>query len=112
MLSGLATFPLCFSHDVALQFNDFMVTTAVPDQEDLETMLEIGSWTWGWMEPPLGQLSFFLLTLQFARAQMENMGAKPFTHWRLGQRSGSVVSSFPQYNKRVVYDFAFSAQTA
>ena len=26
----------------------------VPPPEDLETMWEIGTWTWNWMEPPLG----------------------------------------------------------
>ena len=40
----------------------------VAKPEDLETILEVGSWTWGWMEPPLGQLSFFLLTLQVRTA--------------------------------------------
>jgi hypothetical protein len=29
-----------------------------------------GSWTWSWMEPPLGHISFFLLCLQFARNQV------------------------------------------
>ena len=111
-MAGLATFPLCFHYDIAYQFNELMVTTSVPEAEDLETTLEIGSWTWGWMEPPLGQLSFFLLTLQFARSQMQNMGAKPFTEWRIGRRADKVTVSFPQYNKRVVYDYAFSAQTA
>jgi hypothetical protein len=89
-----------------------MVTTEVPEAEDLETTLEIGSWTWGWMEPPLGQLSFFLLTLQFARSQMQNMGASTFTDWRKGRRAEKVVAAFPQYNSRVVYAYAFSAQTA
>lgn len=28
---------------------------------------EIGAWTWNWMEPLTGTLSFTLLTLQFAR---------------------------------------------
>ena len=32
--------------------------------------LEVGSWSWNWMEPPLGQLSFFLLCLQYSRAQV------------------------------------------
>lgn len=31
------------------------------------------------MEPPLGQISFFLLCMQYARAQLENLGAKPYT---------------------------------
>ena len=46
-------------------FNDVMVTTDIPPPEDLETVLETGSWAWNWMEPPLGQLSFFLLCVQF-----------------------------------------------
>ena len=31
------------------------MTTDIPEPRDLETWLEVGSWTWGWMEPPLGQ---------------------------------------------------------
>lgn len=31
------------------------------------------------MEPPLGQISFFLLCMQYARSQLENLGAKPYT---------------------------------
>jgi hypothetical protein len=42
-------------------------------------VLEVGTWTWNWMEPPLGQLSFFLLTLQLVRAHMGNLGVKPYT---------------------------------
>lgn len=35
--AGLATFPLCFSLDTALVFNDMFVTTDVADDKDLET---------------------------------------------------------------------------
>lgn len=41
--------------------------------------LEVGSWSWNWMEPPLGTISFFLLCMQFAREQRVNIGIKPFT---------------------------------
>lgn len=51
-------------------FVQHMVTTEVPPDKDLETWLEVGSWSWGWMEPPLGQLSFFLLCMQLARHQV------------------------------------------
>jgi hypothetical protein len=37
------------------------------EPKDLETWLEVGSWSWNWMEPPLGQISFFLLCLQYSR---------------------------------------------
>ena len=40
------------------------MTTDVPEDRDLETPLEVAIWTWSWMEPPLGQISFLLLTMQ------------------------------------------------
>ena len=33
----------------------------------------VGEWTWGWMEPMLGTLSFILLAFQFSRSQMRRM---------------------------------------
>ena len=64
LLGAFASIPLCFHFQTALWFNEHYVTTEVPPKEDLETILEVGSWTWNWMEPPLGQVSFFLLALQ------------------------------------------------
>ena len=84
----------------------------VADESDLDTWLEVGSWAWNWMEPPLGQISFVLLCLQFARAQMENMGIKPFTGFVISKRAQSVVQAYPQYNERILFEFAKSAQTA
>jgi len=57
--AAFLSFPLVFSKSTALWFNENFVTTDVPPETDLETMLEVGSWTWNWMEPPLGQISFF-----------------------------------------------------
>ena len=62
-----------FDLGTALWFNEQFVTTEVASPEDLETILEVGSWTWGWMEPPMGQLSFFLLCLQWSRQQLINV---------------------------------------
>jgi hypothetical protein len=106
--AGLASFPLCFHEGTALLFNEYMVTTDVPDAKDLETVLEIGAWSWNWMEPPLGQISFFLLTLQFARSQMENMGIKPYTGWLKRSRADKLYSKYPQYTEHIVKDYSFS----
>ena len=76
---GLATIPLCFDLSTALWFNDAFVTTEVPPDEDLETWLEVGSWTWGWMEPPIGQLSFLLLTIQFAMSELDHLNSKSYS---------------------------------
>jgi hypothetical protein len=78
----------------------------VPEEKDLETALEVGSWAWNWMEPPLGQISFFLLCLQFARAQMQNLQVHPYTEWLQNKRAARLTALYPQYNKIIVEDFA------
>lgn len=67
LTAAVASGPLCFHLPSVHLFNHHFVTTSVPEPEDLETWLEVGSWAWNWMEPPLGQISFFLLCLQFSR---------------------------------------------
>ncbi|KAK3289174.1 hypothetical protein CYMTET_3378 [Cymbomonas tetramitiformis] len=106
--AGISSFWLVFDLETALAFNTHFVTTDVADPEDLETMLEVGSWTWNWMEPPLGQLSFFLLCLQFARAQLQNLGVKPYTGYVLKYRANRLVKRFPTYDKKIVEDFSSS----
>ena len=78
----------------------------VPGQEDLETPLEVGSWAWNWMEPPLGTISFALLCLQFGRSQLSNLHAQPYTEWMKQRRASRLRQLFPQYNGYIVADFA------
>lgn len=106
VVTAAATFPLCFHAKTALWFNDAFVTEEVAKPEDLETILEVGTWTWNWMEPPLGQVSFVLLCLQFARGQMQNIGVKPYTGWWMGVRARRLQTTFPQYNARILADYA------
>lgn len=47
--AGMLSFPMIFHLDTVLVFNDYFVTTDVPDDKDLETPLEVGSWAWNWM---------------------------------------------------------------
>lgn len=65
--AAIGSIPMVFDLQATLWFNEFFVTTEVPGSEDLQTPLEVGSWAWNWMEPPLGTASFVLLCLQFAR---------------------------------------------
>jgi len=112
VVGGLATFPLCFHLGTVMWFNDAFVTADLAEAKDLETALEVGSWSWNWMEPPLGQLSFFLLTLQYARAQMQNIGLKPYTEWLCNRRAAALSQKFPQYSERVIQEYALSSFTA
>lgn len=104
----LAFPPACRPPCPALTSRFAAVTAEVAEPEDLETWLEVGAWTWNWMEPPLGQISFFLLTLQFARNQMLNLGAKPYTHWLQQFRAKRLERVYPQYNSKILADFAIS----
>jgi len=104
--SAFACIPMVFDLDTCLAFNEYFVTTDVADPEDLETALEVGSWSWNWMEPPLGTISFSLLCLQFARNQMQNLQATPYTEWVKNRRAARLCNQYPKYNPYIVGDFA------
>ncbi|KAH8072992.1 ATP-binding cassette sub-family A [Aureococcus anophagefferens] len=108
LIAGFGSIPMCFDLHTTLWFNEGYVTTDVPEAKDLETWLEVGSWSWNWMEPPLGQASFFLLCLQYSRDQMKNIGMKPYTEWLKERRAAKLVDQFPTYNKIIVADFSRS----
>ena len=111
LIAGFGSIPMCFDLHTTLWFNEGYVTTDVPEAKDLETWLEVGSWSWNWMEPPLGQASFFLLCLQYSRDQMKNIGMKPYTEWLKERRANGLTTKFPQYNHIAVSDFSRSIMT-
>eukprot|EP00980_Cylindrotheca_fusiformis_P012932 scaffold3235_cov83-Cylindrotheca_fusiformis.AAC.3 len=96
------------SYEDAIWFNDLYVTTDIPEPRDLETRLEVGAWTWNWMEPPLGTLSFSLLCLQYARAQLENLGLHPYTTKIINRRAEGLAKAYPQYDAIVIKQFSKS----
>jgi hypothetical protein len=108
--AAFASIPLVFDLPTAEWFNEHFVTTDVPEPKDLETMLEVGSWTWNWMEPPLGQISFFLLCLQYSRAQLDNLGIKPYTSKIKRMRGERLATAFPQYDPRILIGYSESAK--
>jgi len=109
LITGIGCIPMVFSQSIAMWFNRVFVTTDVPPPEDLQTILEVGSWTWNWMEPPLGTASFTLLALQFVRAQMLNMDLTPYTSWVQNYRGKRLADLYPKYNEDIVRDYARTA---
>jgi len=105
-LGGLASFPLCFHLPTVLWFNDAFVTFELAGEGELDTWLEVGSWAWNWMEPPLGQLSFFILTAQLCSSMMVVLGLAPYGDWMRDRRANRLCEIYPQYNQRVLADFA------
>lgn len=108
--AGFASFPLCFHEPTVVWFNKHFVTTEVPPLEDLETILEIGSWSWNWMEPPLGQISFFLLCLQFASSCLGNLGISQYSRRVKLKRAQRLVERFPQYEPHVLIHYSLSTK--
>jgi len=108
LISGIGAIPMVFDLNTATVFNDKFVTMEYPQPSDLDTILETGAWTWNWMEPLTGTLSFSLLTLQYARQQLLNLGVKPFTGRVLSSRSNKLIRAFPNYNERLLSNFVES----
>jgi len=108
LLTGVISFPLIFHKESVMWFNDRFVTADIPDAAELETFLEVGGWSWSWMEPVIGQASFVLLVLQFARTQAVKLGIKPYGDAMLSMRSRRLVNKYPQYNQIFVKWYAES----
>jgi len=109
IFGAFASLPMVFDLTTAKWFNELCVTTDLPEARDLETMFEVGAWSWGWMEPPLGALSFSLLCLQYSRAQWQNLGLAPYTQTLIERRADMLADAYPQYDRDVVRKFSESA---
>lgn len=61
------------------------------------------------MEPVMGTLSFQLLALQLMRAQMLNVGFRPWTSLVIQRRADRLANMFNQYNPSMVRAFSVSS---
>lgn len=103
--TGFMAIPMVFSVDLAILFNEKFVTMEIPPPEDLDTWLETGAWTWNWMEPVLGTISYTLLCLQVSRQQLHNLGIKPLTSKVIERRAQKLYEAFPRYDKYIIHSF-------
>merc|ERR1712187_8094 len=103
--SAVLTIPLVFDFETAQWFNAKFVYMEVPREEEHETLLEVGAWTWSWNEPVIGTASFVLLCMQFCRGQMVNLRLKPYTEKMMRLRADRAVRQFPMYKPKFVRDF-------
>lgn len=106
VIGGYGSIPLVFNLSAVHWFNENFVTAELPPRDDLETWLEVGSASWGWMEPVLGQVSFFLLCMQFARSQLQNLGIRPYFHWQSERRARYLVQKYPQYDAQFLMTYS------
>lgn len=105
LVSGLYVFPMIFDVNTAMEFNKNYVTMELPPPDELDTALETGIWTWNWMEPLIGTLTYTLVCFQLIRQQMNHLGIKPFSNRVIAHRANKLSDAFPQYDKRVLYNY-------
>lgn len=109
-LAGAISLPLVFHLPTAKWFNERFVTMEYPHSSDLDTMFEVGSWTWNWMEPTMGTISFVLIAAQFMKAQMQNIGISSATDKFFNKRSEYLAKQFPQYSSKIIMQYSRSVK--
>lgn len=108
-IAGVLSLPLVFYLPVAMKFNELVVHEALPEEGSVETMLEVGSWTWAWMEPPLGTISFFLLCMGFARELQVESGSHPSLSDQFKRHlADRLEAAYPQYASDKIRDYAIA----
>lgn len=103
---GVASVPLIFHYPTVALFNEHFVTADIPEPKDLETWLEVGSWSWNWMEPIIGELSFIILCSQLVVTQMLLLKWNPYSQAVMLRRAKRLHERYPQYSKMILMDFA------
>lgn len=58
------------------------------------------------MEPVLGQVSFFLLAMQFARSQLQNLGMRPYHDMQKQRRAAYLVRMYPKYDAQFLMNYS------
>jgi len=109
-VSALVSLPMVFHKETAIWFAREVVN--MPEHEipvdEMTTFWSVGSFSWGYMEPLLGTLSFVLLAAQFMRANMQHMGLHPYTDKVNLLRASRLVKAYPQYDKNTVMEFSLT----
>lgn len=103
-LMGAAALPLVFHGETAKRFHDaFVEGIEQPPESDIDTILEVGSWTWNWMEPPIGTISFVILCIQLTYSHSLNVLKSDWYRTRnQSQRTEFLIRNFPQYNSMIL----------
>jgi len=109
-VAGALSIPLVFHLPTAKWFNEQYVTMDYPQASDLDTWLEVGAWTWNWGEPFMGTISFVLITAQFMKAQMQNIGIRSATDKFFDKRSEHLAKKFPQYSSKIIMQYSRSVR--
>jgi len=100
---------MVFYKPVAVWYGENVAGEDLPEGvKDISEMTtnQVGTWTWGWMEPMIGTASFVLLCCQFTRAQVLKMNMKTYAEHLLTWRSNRLARNFPEYDGSMIRAWA------
>merc|ERR1719296_254698 len=100
---------MVFYPPVAQWYAEAVVGEELPEGvKDISEMTinQVGTWTWGWMEPMIGVASFGLLCCQFTRSQAMKMNMKTYAEHLLQWRATGLAKKFPEYDGSMVRAWA------
>jgi len=102
---GIASILLVFWKPAAYWYGINIAGEELPeDVKDISEMttMQVGAWTWSWMEPMIGVATFALLCCQFTRAQAAKMNMKLWSDFLLDWRGARIARKFPQYDGSIL----------
>lgn len=106
---GIGSFLFVFYHPVAHWYGTKIAGEDLPDgKEDIYdmTMNQVGTWTWGWMEPMIGTATFVLLCAQFMKANIIKLNMKSWMELVETKKSDLLADKFPRYDRSIVRTWA------
>jgi hypothetical protein len=86
------------------------VTTDHPPPSDLDTPLEVSIWSWQWMEPSMGTLTYIILCMQLVRSHLHELGWMPITDRIKYHRAKELCKAFPQYDADLLIEYSRSTK--
>jgi len=108
-LGGVGSILLVFWAPVAEWYGINVAGEELPEEvKSISEMTtnQVGTWTWGWMEPMIGTASFVLLCAQFVRAQGTKMNMQPYNRQLLEWRASRIAKAFPRYDESMLRAWA------
>ena len=106
--AGVIVVPLVFDHTLAFRFADVIGAEQMGSLPEEATMATVGEYTWPWMEPIIGTLSFSILCAQLFRGAAVNLAYSPYIEFCQSHRANTLAALYPNYARSIVKQFGRS----
>ena len=106
--AGVVVVPLVFDHSIAISFAEFLGAEQPGQLPADASWATVGEYSWPWMEPLIGTLSFSILCAQLFRGALVNLAYSPYIEFCQSYRANNLSDAYPQYTRSIVKQFGRS----